>query len=65
MSYALISQCYECIKKGACADGEIIAGARNIIHSAPRGLSDKSWHQGSGTITHECTQFVKINPKEE
>lgn len=57
MSYSLESPCGNCLKRNVCADGVIIAGARNTIHYCPVGLSDKSWHQGSGTIRHECNRF--------
>ena len=59
MSYSVLSPCGDCKKNESCADGKIIEGARDIIHSSPRGLSDDSWHQGSGSIIHECNQHEK------
>lgn len=59
MSYSLESPCGNCTKNEDCADGKILEEARNLIHSSPRGLSPDSWHQGSGTIRHECSQYVK------
>ena len=59
MSYTLNSPCGICKKSDDCTDGKIIAGARDIIHSIACGKN--SSHKGSGTITHECTNLVKIN----
>lgn len=57
MSYSLESPCSKCKKKNVCADGRIITGARDVIHSAPNGCNNNSWHQGAGSIVHTCHYF--------
>lgn len=62
MSYTLESKCSDCEKNDKCADGSIIGGAINTIHTAPQGCGDGSWHQGFGTIKHECNAFEEKAP---
>ena len=65
MSYSLESSCHLCKKNETCADGKIIGGAISAIHSAPRGMGDNSWHQGGGTIRHECAYIDKIEDEKQ
>lgn len=59
MSYSFDTPCRDCKKFETCADSVIIGGAIQAIHSAPRGMCEDSWHQGSGTIRLDCQNFEK------
>ena len=59
MSYSVESKCGACTKYETCADIAFIRGAVQGIHSAPRGMNDNSWHQGSGTITLQCHNYIQ------
>lgn len=50
MSYSLVTQCYNCLKKGECTDRQDIQDAINVIHTK----SYDQGHRGSGTIVMSC-----------
>ena len=62
MSYSVNTPCGDCKKKDeGCGDGTVVTGAvQGIIHQMPYN-GGKGAHQGSGTVTLECSNKV---PKE-
>jgi len=63
MSYSVIQKCNTCAKEVKCADGYVIRGAvQGIIHSMPGPWApNPGLHLGSGTVTHDCSNFEDKN----
>jgi len=63
MSYSVIQKCNKCAKEPGCADGYVIRGAvQGIIHPMPSVWPQNTgMHLGSGTVTHDCSNFVEKN----
>jgi hypothetical protein len=69
MSYTVNQKCGSCKKEDTCSDGYIIRGAvQGIIHTMPMYTKDTpaipTLHKGSGSVTHECHNFVDKNAPE-
>ncbi len=70
MSYSLNTPCSGCPKYGVCADGEILRGAVNIIHSLMAydqntKVSCNKGHHGSGHIEMTCGRKCEYCKEEE
>jgi hypothetical protein len=63
MSYSVIQKCRDCKKEVKCADGYIIRGSvQGIIHNMQGPYGDAPGpHLGSGTVTHDCSNFEDKN----
>jgi hypothetical protein len=59
MSYSIKQPCSKCKKEIGCADGYVIRGAiQGIIHPMPSlWNTGPGMHLGSGTVTHDCSNF--------
>ena len=67
MSYSVEQKCSSCKKEVGCADGYVIRGAvQGIIHSMPGPWApNPGLHLGSGSVVHNCSNFVDKNAPAE